>query len=123
MSSEPLLDVLIEDVRVQSGVVCQRADFMLETLPALLSLNFTVVDVSAFGKSTDDIHDAAVIVENGRITAVGPRRSTKVPLTGRSVCGRHSGAQRSAIQWRSRSTDGGGSPANSTVKAQRDRKI
>jgi hypothetical protein len=39
----------------------------------------TVVDVSAFGKSTDDIHDAAVIVENGRITAVGPRSSTRVP--------------------------------------------
>ena len=39
----------------------------------------TVVDVSSFGASTADIRDATVIVENGRITAVGPRRSTKVP--------------------------------------------
>jgi hypothetical protein len=39
----------------------------------------TVVDVSAFGTSTADIRDAAVIVENGRITAVGTRRSTAIP--------------------------------------------
>jgi imidazolonepropionase-like amidohydrolase len=31
----------------------------------------TVVDVSAFGTSTDDIRDGVVIVQNGRITAVG----------------------------------------------------
>jgi Amidohydrolase family len=39
----------------------------------------TVVDVSAFGASAADITDAAVIVENGRITAVGPRSSTTIP--------------------------------------------
>src|SRR5205823_1442263 len=39
----------------------------------------TVVDVSAFGTSTADIRNAAVIVEDGRITAVGTRRSTKIP--------------------------------------------
>ena len=43
-TSEPLLDVLIEDVREHSGVVCQRADFKLETLPAHLTMNFKVVD-------------------------------------------------------------------------------
>jgi len=42
--SEPLLDVLIEDVREHAGVVCQRADFKLETLPAHLTMNFRVVD-------------------------------------------------------------------------------
>jgi ATP-dependent helicase HrpA len=41
---EPLLDVLIADVREQAGVVCQRADFKLETLPAHLTMNFKVVD-------------------------------------------------------------------------------
>ena len=43
-TSEPLLDVLIEDVREHAGVVCQRADFKLETLPAHLTMNFKVVD-------------------------------------------------------------------------------
>ena len=39
----------------------------------------TVVDVSAFGTSTADLHDAVVVVEHGRITAAGPRRSTVIP--------------------------------------------
>lgn len=39
----------------------------------------TVIDVSAFGASTHDIRDAVVIVERGRITAVGTRQTTKVP--------------------------------------------
>jgi len=38
----------------------------------------TVVDLSAFGTSTADIRDAVVIVESGRITAVG-NRSTAIP--------------------------------------------
>jgi ATP-dependent helicase HrpA len=43
-NDEPLLDVLIADLREQAGVVCQRADFKLETLPAHLTMNFKVVD-------------------------------------------------------------------------------
>ena len=39
----------------------------------------TVVDVSAFGSGTADIRDSVVIVQNGRITAVGTRRATKIP--------------------------------------------
>ena len=39
----------------------------------------TVVDVSAFGRGTSDIRDSVVIVRNGRITAVGTRRATKIP--------------------------------------------
>jgi hypothetical protein len=39
----------------------------------------TVVDVSEFGSATGDIRDAAVVVENGRIVSVGPRRSTPIP--------------------------------------------
>jgi ATP-dependent helicase HrpA len=41
---EPLVDVLIADVREHAGVVCQRADFKLETLPPHLTMNFKVVD-------------------------------------------------------------------------------
>ncbi len=43
-TDEPLLDVLIADVRETAGVVCQRADFKLETLPAHLAMNFKVID-------------------------------------------------------------------------------
>jgi hypothetical protein len=38
----------------------------------------TVVDVSAFGRGSRDIRDSVVIVQNGRITAVGTRRATKI---------------------------------------------
>jgi ATP-dependent helicase HrpA len=43
-TDEPLLDVLIADVREHAGVVCQRSDFKLETLPAHLTMNFKIVD-------------------------------------------------------------------------------
>jgi ATP-dependent helicase HrpA len=40
----PLIDALIADLREQKNVVCQAADFKLETLPAHLTMNFKVVD-------------------------------------------------------------------------------
>jgi ATP-dependent helicase HrpA len=40
----PLVDALIADVREQKNVVCQPADFKLETLPAHLTMNFKIVD-------------------------------------------------------------------------------
>ena len=43
-ADEPLIDVLIADVREHAGVISQRADFKLETLPAHLTMNFKVVD-------------------------------------------------------------------------------
>jgi len=39
-----LVDVLIMDVRAQTGVAVKTADFKLETLPAHMSMNFKVVD-------------------------------------------------------------------------------
>ncbi|WP_370660403.1 ATP-dependent RNA helicase HrpA [Massilia agilis] len=39
-----LIDVLIADVRAQTGVQVLTSDFKLETLPAHLSMNFKVVD-------------------------------------------------------------------------------
>ena len=47
--------------------------------PVIALVGGTIVDVSAFGSSLADIRDAVVIVENGRITAAGPRRSTRIP--------------------------------------------
>jgi hypothetical protein len=46
---------------------------------AIALVGGTVVDVSAFGTSTLDIRDAVVVVEDGRITTVGTRRSTVIP--------------------------------------------
>ncbi|MGO4829107.1 ATP-dependent RNA helicase HrpA, partial [Cupriavidus sp. 2KB_15] len=39
-----LLDVLIADIREQTGTMVRRADFKLETLPAHHAMNFKVVD-------------------------------------------------------------------------------
>lgn len=39
-----LLDVLIADVREQTGTMIRRADFKLETLPAHHTMNFKVID-------------------------------------------------------------------------------
>jgi ATP-dependent helicase HrpA len=39
-----LLDVLIADVREQTGTMIRRADFKLETLPAHHAMNFKVID-------------------------------------------------------------------------------
>jgi hypothetical protein len=46
---------------------------------AVALVGATVVDVSAFGTSAVDIRDAAVIVEDGRVTYVGARRTTRIP--------------------------------------------
>lgn len=45
----------------------------------------TVVDVSKWGHSAADLHDAVVIVENGKISAVGPSASVQVPKGARVI--------------------------------------
>jgi ATP-dependent helicase HrpA len=40
----PLIEALIDDVRAQTSVACQPADFKLEQLPAHLTMNFKVID-------------------------------------------------------------------------------
>lgn len=45
----------------------------------------TVVDVSKWGHSAADLHDAVVIVENGKIVAVGPAASIPVPKGARVI--------------------------------------
>ncbi len=47
--------------------------------PPLVLAGGTVIDVSAWGKSTNDIHDAVVYIREGRITAVGPRATLPIP--------------------------------------------
>jgi hypothetical protein len=50
----------------------------VETPRRIAFVGGTIIDVSAFGTSTGDVVDGAVIVENGRIAAAGPRRSMTI---------------------------------------------
>lgn len=43
----------------------------------------TVIDVSMFGSGASDLVDAVVVIENGTITAVGPRSEIKIPADAR----------------------------------------
>jgi hypothetical protein len=45
----------------------------------------TLVDVSDWGRSAKDLQDAVVIVQNGRITDVGPRAALPVPKGARII--------------------------------------
>ena len=45
----------------------------------LAIIGATVIDVSDFGTSETDIDDAVVVIENGTITAVGPRSEVTIP--------------------------------------------
>jgi len=43
----------------------------------------TVIDVSEFGSSDSDVVDAVVVIEDGIITAVGPRSEVRIPADAR----------------------------------------
>jgi len=47
--------------------------------PPLVLAGGTVIDVSDWGHSANDLHDAVVYVRDGRITAVGPRAALPIP--------------------------------------------
>jgi hypothetical protein len=47
----------------------------------------TVIDVSDFGGSESDLDDATVVIENGIITAVGPRSEVEIPADARVING------------------------------------
>src|SRR3954470_9901805 len=67
-------------MRIVSLVLCAMTlASVQENRPhSIAFVGATVVDVSSFGKGTSDLRDSVVIVENGRITAVGTRRATKI---------------------------------------------
>ena len=66
-------------MRLLTLLVLAVATASIQKPPAIALVGGTVVDVSAFGKSSGDVRDAVVVVENGRVTAVGPRSSTRIP--------------------------------------------
>ncbi|MGA2251355.1 amidohydrolase family protein [Terracidiphilus sp.] len=55
-----------------------------QTAPLVLS-GGTVVDLSNWGKSANDLHDSVVIVHDGKITDVGPRSTIVIPKGARVI--------------------------------------
>jgi hypothetical protein len=51
----------------------------------LVLVGGTVVDLSDWGRSASDIHDAVVIIKDGRITDVGPRFAISIPKGSRVI--------------------------------------
>ena len=47
--------------------------------PPLVLVGGTVIDVTDWGHSANDLHDAVIYVRDGRITAVGPRAALPIP--------------------------------------------
>ncbi len=53
--------------------------------PPLVLVGGTIVDVSDWGRSANDLHDAVVYIRDGRITAVGPRAALPIPKGSRVI--------------------------------------
>ena len=53
--------------------------------PPLVLSGGTVVDVTGWGHSADDLHDAVIYIRDGRITAVGPRSALPIPKGSRVI--------------------------------------
>lgn len=47
--------------------------------PPLVLAGGTIIDVSNWGHSANDLHDAVIFIRDGRITAVGPRAAITIP--------------------------------------------
>jgi Amidohydrolase family len=62
------------------GGVLSRA----QSIPLVLS-GGTVVDVTNWGRSANDLHDSVVIVRDGKITDVGPRSTIAIPKGARVI--------------------------------------
>lgn len=65
--------------RWTAGTVWREAFHACGPRTAAAIVGGTVVDVSHFGKSTNDIADAVVLMDGGRITAVGPSAQITIP--------------------------------------------
>ena len=64
---------------------CIAAYSQTEPVPPLVLEGGTVIDVSNWGHSARDLHDAIVIIEADKITAVGARSEVQIPKDARIV--------------------------------------
>ena len=69
---------LVAQAAVLAQSQAQSADQPPSPPPLVLS-GGTVIDVSAWGDSADDIKNAVVIIEGSHITEVGPASSVEIP--------------------------------------------
>ena len=68
-----------------SVLTCPAAHPQTEPAAPLVLEGGTVIDVSNWGHSARDLHDAIVIIEAGKITAVGARSEIQIPKDARVV--------------------------------------
>ncbi len=53
--------------------------------PPLVLVGGTIIDVSDWGRSANDLHDAIIYIRDGRVTAVGPRAALPIPKGSRVI--------------------------------------
>src|SRR5882762_7062216 len=72
-------------VAALSGVAAQNPQLKPNPAPPLVLAGGTIIDVTAWGHSANDLTDAVVYVRDGRITAVGPRAALPIPKGSRVI--------------------------------------
>jgi len=65
--------------------VAQQGRSSVVPPPPLVLAGGTVVDVTNWGHSADDLKDAVIYIRDGRVTAVGPRSALPIPKGSRVI--------------------------------------
>jgi len=68
-----------------NAAVAQNAPLKVNPAPPLVLAGGTIIDVTAWGHSANDLSDAVVYIRDGRITAVGPRAALPIPKGSRVI--------------------------------------
>jgi hypothetical protein len=72
-------------VAALSCVAAQNPQLKPNPAPPLVLAGGTIIDVTAWGHSANDLPDAVVYIRDGRITAVGPRAALPIPKGSRVI--------------------------------------
>jgi len=77
---QPLIALLLLSVCIAaSAQLPQFGHNQLLPTPTLVLAGGTIIDVTDWGHSANDLHDAVVYIRDGRILAVGPRAALPIP--------------------------------------------
>jgi len=68
-----------------TGATAQNPPLKPNPAPPLVLTGGTIIDVTAWGHSANDLTDAVVYIRDGRITAVGPRAALPIPKGSRVI--------------------------------------
>ena len=80
-----LRDLLCGVAATAVGVLAQTPAVKPNPAPPLVLVGGTIIDVSGWGHSANDLQDAVVYIRDGRITAVGPRGALPIPKGSRVI--------------------------------------